>query len=427
MTASQTLSVRLSEIRQRLNEIAGLEGDAFTDEIRQESDRLTTEFRDKETQYRAALTAEGDEAERRAAGTDTAEDRERRELRAQSRLARYISAAIETRGVDGAEAEYAAACECPGLVPLELFGGTAEQRAAEWRARQTGHVEHRAVTPGPANADVQQNQAPVVPAIFDRSVAPYLGIEMPTAAAGLASYPVLSTSLTGGVVAASADAAETEGAFTVVTAEPRRLTGALRIRREDVAKLVDLEPSLQSNLSMVLSDEFDKQSVNGNGADPNLNGVLQQLTNPAAPAANAEDFGRYAVAFASHIDGLFATMPGDVRGLVGPHTIRHMASTFGGANSDRSAYSYLSTEFGGVRATRRIADPAANIQQAIIRRTNPAGNRVAVAPVWSGLELIRDPYTVAGKGEIVITAIMLVGGGVMLRKDAFVQDSFRVA
>ena len=76
---------------------------------------------------------------------------------------------------------------------------------------------------------------------------------------------------------------------------------------------------------MVLSDEFDKQSVNGNGADPNLNGVLQQLTNPAAPAANAEDFGRYAVAFASHIDGLFATMPGDVRGLVGPHTIRHMA------------------------------------------------------------------------------------------------------
>ena len=80
-----------------------------------------------------------------------------------------------------------------------------------------------------------------------------------------------------------------------------------------------------------------------------------------------------------------------------------------------------------MRATRRIADPAANIQQAIIRRTNPAGNRVAVAPVWSGLELIRDPYTVAGKGEIVITAIMLVGGVVMLRKDAFVQDSFRVA
>ena len=427
MTASQKLSIRLSEIRQRLNEIAGLEGDAFTDEIRQESARLTVEFRDKETQYRAALTAEGDEAERRAAWTETAEDRERRELRGRSRLSRYINAAIETRGVEGAEAEFAAACECPGLVPLELFGGTAEQRAAEWRARQNGRAEHRAVTPGPADADVQQNQAPIVPAIFDRSVAPYLGIEMPTAAVGIASYPVLSTSLTGGIVAEDAAAAETAGAFTVTTADPRRLTGALRIRREDVAKLADLEPSLRSNLSMVISDEFDKQGVNGDGQDPNLNGVLKQLTDPAAPAANAEDFGRYAGAFASHIDGLFATMPGDVRALVGPHTIRHMATVFGGANSDRSAYSYLSTEFGGVRATRRIADPAQNIQQAIIRRTNPAGDRVAVAPVWGGIELIRDPYTDAKKGQIIVTAVMLVGGVVMLRKDAFVEASFRLA
>ena len=48
MTNSQRLSVRLSEIRQRLNEIAGLEGDAFTAEIRQESDKLQAEFADKE-------------------------------------------------------------------------------------------------------------------------------------------------------------------------------------------------------------------------------------------------------------------------------------------------------------------------------------------------------------------------------------------
>ena len=427
MTNAQRLTVRASEIRQRLNEISGLEGDAFTDEIRQESDRLGTEYRDVESRLRAATIAEGEEAERRAAGGEDAEARERRELRGRARLSRYINAAIETRGVDGVESEFAAACECPGLVPLELFGGTAEQRAAEWRARQSGSVEHRAVTPGPADSDVQQNQAPIVPAIFDRSVAPYLGIEMPTAAVGIASYPVLSTSLTGGIVAEDADAAETAGAFTVTTAAPRRLTGALRIRREDVAKLADLESSLRSNLSMVISDEFDKQAVNGTGADPNLNGVLKQLTDPSAPAANAETFARYAAAIASHIDGRFATMPGDVRALVGPHTIRHMASTFGGANSDRSAYSYLSQEFGGVRATRRIADPANNIQQAIIRRTNPAGDRVAVAPVWGGVELIRDPYTEAKKGQIIVTAIMLVGGVVMLRKDAFVQHSFRLA
>ena len=427
MTRSQTLSIELSTTRQRLNELAGLE--TLTDEQRAECDTLTGSYKDQETQYRAALVSEGDEAEQRAAGhtAETAEQRERRELRGKAKLSRFIHAAIEKRGIDGAEAEYAAAADCPGLVPLELFGGTAEQRAAEWRARQSGSVEHRAVTDAPADANIARNQAPVVPAIFDRSVAPFLGIEMPTAGIGIASYPVLSTSLTGGIVAEDADAAETEGAFTVTDADPRRLTGALRIRREDVAKLTDLESSLRENLSMVISDEFDKQLVTGDNVSPNLDGVLRQLTNPNAPAASAETFGRFAAAFGSHIDGLYAAMPGDVRALVGPATMRHMVSTFGGANSDRSAYSYLSTEFGGVRASRRIADPANNIQQAIIRRTNPAGDRVAVAPVWGGLELIRDPYTQAGKGQISVTAIMLVGGVVMLRADAFVQDSFRLA
>ena len=430
MTNSQRLSVRLSEIRQRLNEIAGLEGDAFTDEVRTESDALTVEYSGKETQYRAALVSEGDEAEHRAAGDshEDAEVRERRELRGRARLSNYINAAIASRGVEGAEHEYAAACDAPGLVPLELFGGTAEQRAAEWRARQSGRVEHRDVTPGPADASVQQNQAPIVPALFDRSVAQYLGVEMPTAAIGVASYPVLSTSVTGGVVAEDADAAETAGAFTVASADPRRLTGALRIRREDTAKLSDLESSLRQNLQMVISDQFDIQLVSGNNVSPNLDGVLRQLADPAAPAANAETFERYVAAFASHIDGLYAVAQADVRALVGPHTLRHMASTLrSGQSANESAASFIERVFGGVRASRRIADPANSIQQAIIRRTNPAGDRVAAAPVWGGVELIRDPYTDAKKGQIVVTAVMLVGGVVLLRSGAFVQDSFRVA
>ena len=43
-----------------------------------------------------------------------------------------------------------------------------------------------------------------------------------------------------------------------------------------------------------------------------------------------------------------------------------------------------------------------------------------------GLELIRDPYTAAGKGEVVVTGTMLVGGIVLLRAAAFAQDSFRL-
>ena len=232
--------------------------------------------------------------------------------------------------------------------------------------------------------------------------------------------------------APSGEAAESAGAFVVKDADPRRLTGSLRIRREDAAKLADLEVSLRANLSTVVSDEFDKQLISGDNVSPNLDGLLRQLTDPDAPAAAAETFGRYATAFASHIDGLFAAVPSDVRALVGPHTLRHMAATFATNDDAVSAYSHLMTQYGGVRASRRIAAPPstgddANIQPAIIRRTNPAGDRVAVAPIWAGLELLRDPYTSANKGEIVVTAIMLVGGVVMLRDGAFVQDSFRLA
>ena len=49
------LTIRLSEIRQRLNEVAGFADDAMTEEIRTEADALTAEFRNAETQHRAAL------------------------------------------------------------------------------------------------------------------------------------------------------------------------------------------------------------------------------------------------------------------------------------------------------------------------------------------------------------------------------------
>ena len=92
-----------------------------------------------------------------------------------------------------------------------------------------------------------------------------------------------------------------------------------------------------------------------------------------------------------------------------------------------TAEAWLRARTGGLRTSRRLPDPAANIQQAIIRRANPAGDRVAVMPVWDGLELIRDPYTGAGKGEIVVTGLLLVGDVVVLRGGAFVQDSYRLA
>ncbi len=425
MTNTQRLTIRASEIRQRLNEIAGLEGDALTDEIRAESDKLTGEYTDTETQLRAAVAADGIETTV-TVPTEDAEARERRELRGRVSLADYIGAAVahgDAGNVDGEAREYAAAEGCPGMVPITMLGDTAEARAA----RNAAAVEHRNVTPAPADSDVPSMFAPTVPALFDRSVAGYLGIEMPTVGTGIASYPVLGTSLTGGMAAEDTAGVQTAGAFDVTDADPRRLSGSFLIRKEDIAKLPSLEPVLRENLSMVLSDEGDKQFVNGNNTAPNLDGILRQLSDPGAPAANAETYARYQAALSSHIDGLFAVGPGEVRALVGVQTIRHMLGVYRANEDATTAHDMAMNRYGGVRATRRIAAPASNIQQAIIRRANPAGDRVAVAPIWMGMEIIRDIYTKAREGQVQVTGTVLVGGVVILRSGAFVQDSFRLA
>ena len=415
MTNAQKLALRLSEIREKLNELSGK--DSLTDTEQNEMRTLSTEYPTVESRWRASVIAEGDD-EAAAAGDDgdgDGENRERRELRGKCKLGRYMSAALDGLPVQGAEAELSAAAGCPGAVPLELF-----------QVQSAPQGEKRAVTPAPGTTD--ENLAPIVPALFDRSAAAWLGIEMPMVAPGDAGYPVLSTSLTGGAVAKSADAAETAGAFTVTMAQPRRISGAFRFTVEDAARLSNMEESLRSNIGSVLSDEVDKLALNGSGTgDGTLNGLLAILDNPAAPAASAETFARYVAAAASHVDGLFAVDLGGIRQLVGVSTYGHMAGEFRSNNDSMTAEGWLMDRTGGVRTSRRIAAAASNIQQAIVRRSNPAGDRVAVMPVWNGMQLLRDPYTSAGKGEVVVTGLMLVGDVIVLRGGAFVQDSYRLA
>ena len=402
------LMIRDSEIRERINRLQAVE--TRTDEQAGELTAARTEFATVQAELRAALS-DDDQGGDRGDG----EARERREVRSRAAIHRYVAAALSGSALSGAEAECSAAHGCPGLVPLELFGGD------QGETRET-----REATPAPA-ADTVTSTAATVHPVFDRSVAAYLGIDMPTVAAGQANYPYLNTSATAAPKAKDGAAPETAGAFGVRTATPKRITGAFRIRREDMALLASLESDLRSNLTSVMTEAYDGQLLNGDNTDPNLNGLFAQLTDPTAPAAGAETFARYVAAAAGHVDGTYATELTGVRALVGVETYRHMASTFASNQDSTSALSYLRAETGGVRASGRVPDASSNVQQAVVRRTNPAGDRVAVSPVWQGMELIRDPYTDAAKAHVIVTALVLVGSPVILRPDAFVQDSFRVA
>ena len=64
MTPAQKILLRMSQVRTRLNEISGLEGDAFTDEIRTEAATLHTEYTDLETRHQAAIVGQADDETR---------------------------------------------------------------------------------------------------------------------------------------------------------------------------------------------------------------------------------------------------------------------------------------------------------------------------------------------------------------------------
>ena len=113
MLTSQKLQRRSSEIRARLQTIASLKGDALTAEIRTESDKLTNEFTDVETQMRAALTAEGTDGQDVTETVD-AEERERRTLARAARVGAFIESAITGKPIEGRERELSDAFKCNG-------------------------------------------------------------------------------------------------------------------------------------------------------------------------------------------------------------------------------------------------------------------------------------------------------------------------
>ena len=411
--------VRQSETRERLNVLGALA--ELTPEQETERTALAGKMGEIETELRAALAEPDVSGDVAIETTELApEERERRELRGKARLSEYVSAAITGRTVGGAEAEYADAEGCPGLVPITMVGPT---------------MEERAVSEAPADSNLARVPDPIVPAIFDRSIAGWMGVSMPTVPTGIKSFPILSKSLTAGFKAEDVAADESAGEFTVSDAAPARLTGSFRIRVEDIAKMAGMEEALRRNLRDVMSDQLDDQFLNGDGTAPNLNGVFKQLTDPTPPAAGTgigpAAFEDYMASFTAHIDGLNATTETDVRGLLGVQTYRRMAALFR-TGTDTTFTEHWRRMGGGLRATRRIADApttgtGANIQQAVIRRANPGGDRIMVAPVWRGMEVIRDVYTSAPSGQIVLTAYSLVGGIVILRPGSLVQDSFRIA
>ena len=205
------------------------------------------------------------------------EARERLALRGKSPLGAFLAAALQGRAAGGPCSEYVASCGLdPGSIPVDLFE---QDRPRELRGEQ-----HRTATPAPATG-TGVTVAPIQPFVFSPSIAARLGISMPQAPSGAYTEMTISTALPAGPKLAGVDADNTAGALTPVTTSPRAIRARMTTRIEDLASVgqANFEAALRHNVSMALSNAYDNQCINGNGTDPNINGLIAQLTKPHRP------------------------------------------------------------------------------------------------------------------------------------------------
>ncbi len=420
---------RQSKERQRMAELS--REDNLTDETRAELDSIEKGTPDLERQIRAAAVALDEEeraSETRSVDNPDSELRERIELRSKASLTNYLTCALSGRQVDGAEAELRSAAGIGDGIPLEL-----------WDVPRTEQRQTDAVTSAPGTVGINLDR--IRPAVFANSIAPRLGIEMPRVDSGSYASATITTSLSAAALAKAAKQDATAAAFTVTTATPKRISARLAIAIEDVAAVgqANFETILRENLSVVLSDALDNQAINGTGTAPNLAGVFQRLTDPAATTA-VVDFDGFAASHAGGIDGLWANTLKDVSIVCGPATMTLSARTFQTATNykgEMSAAAYAMANTGGWWTNKRMPDAATfltvdDVQQAILYRKGRSmmggagAMRTAVCPHWNVIS-IDDIYSGSGSGERFFTMHVLLGDVILVQPDAYAQVAFQLA
>ena len=423
MVESQKLTLRASEIRTRLSEIAGLPDDGVTAEIRTETDTLTTEYQNVETRLRAAMVAEDEDrqaAELRGGGDDDSETRELRSLQGRASLGRYLQGFADGEQLSGAEKELA-----------ETRGLTTSGNVVPWDAllpppRPAAELRADAVTAAPASGN-PVNQSEIIQRVFARSAVARLGVAMPSVGVGQASYPVLSAGQDAAFVAKDGAVEAAAGTITPNALAPVRLQARVQFRIEDSMVTLGLESGLRDDLAMALADRLDAQVV-GLG-DGNVRGFLATAANGGIgdypdPAIEV-NFGSAALQAARGVDGKFAGSEGECCWVVGTSTYQKLAALIQ-ANDSTSATERLRRLLKDFMASANIPAVSGTVQSGILAKMGAADAINAVAPIWEGLRLIRDEITNASTGQIQVTAIALHNFRV-LRADGFVRTKLKLS
>ncbi|MGR3552018.1 phage major capsid protein [Paracoccus sp. (in: a-proteobacteria)] len=390
MLDSVKIARRQSEIRQALAELVGKDKPT-EDETRSMSD-MDQEYRTNETRYRAALTAE--DQERREAGADleTRSDREWSDLVGRFELRQVAFALDEGRALNGATKEIVEELRNAGGyqgIPVPFA-------ALETRAGETVAAD----VPNPKTI------RPIIDRIFPGSVAERLGVQRINITSGELAFPVATAGAIFGWQ--TNELANVGAASEYQTAErilnPDHTGGAQMVISRKALKQAGegLEAAIRRDLNAVLGTEFDRVVINGSGAAGEPLGFI--------PGAATYGITETAVGATA----TWAAFRAEVVAFMQANAITSASQVNLGfdpaiwaALDDALISGTAVSEWD--RLTKHVGTPAiSNVipGETAIMTANVQGIASGYLGLYGGVDLIRDPYTKAGSGALVLTGLV---------------------
>lgn len=399
MLESTKIQKRQSEIRQTLSELVGKE-QPTEDETRQMQE-LDTEYRNNETRYRAALTAEDDERRDADRKLETRDGSEWARLIDGFEVRQAVAFLDEGRQLDGATAEVVSELRKAGG-----YQGVPVPFAA---------LEHRAgeTTAGSIPDPVQTR--PIIDRLFPDSVAAAMGASLVNIETGEVEYPVTSSSVTAGW--AASETGDVAGPTQYTTSDqplkPDHTLGIqMKLTRRTMKSAQGIEDAVRRDMRGTIQAELDKAVFQGSNASGEPQGVIAGasgygITETAVNAAAA--WSAFRAAVVRFLNANAAGSPSAVRVLIRPEVWDAMDASIFDAGSGITEYDRLVNAVGSVvQTSNALAAPTGSSpsESKSLLTTTAGGQAPIYVATWGGVDLIRDPYSDAASGALRLTGLV---------------------
>lgn len=392
MLESKKIELRRSEVRQQLAVLAG-KTEPTADELRS-METLNTEYGTLETRYRAALV--GEDTERRDAGKDL-ETRDGKEWDKQVGAFEVRQVALnldEGAPLSGPTAEVVQELRSRGG-----FRGTPIPWAALRLEKRVGE------TVGGSDVPEPKQTRDIIDQLFPRSIAAAMGGDIITIDHGTLEFPLTTDGCTVGWQATELGAVGAASQFQTAqrVLKPDHTLGTQMILSRRSLKQVGagLEMAVRRDMNFAIAAEMDRVAFNGSGADGQPLGIITGASTYGINSENLDGgdaWATYRSAVKRFMEANAVASPAGVRLAILP------------ATWDALDDALFDTGSGVTELDRmlKFLNPVISNQldegQALLTCSTNGVPPFAVG-LYGAVDVVRDPYTKAASGQLVLTAL----------------------